>query len=77
MIIRRGLGLAAIGLALGLVGAVLVTRLMQGVLYGITATDPVTYAIVALVLLSVATLASWLPALRAARVDPLVALRAE
>jgi predicted permease len=77
MVIGRGLWLATIGLTLGFVGAVLVTRFMKGVLYGVTAADPATYAIVSLVLLSVATLASWLPALRAARVDPLVALRAE
>jgi predicted permease len=77
MIVGRGLGLAAAGVALGIVGALLVTRLMQGVLYGISAADPVTYALVAMVLLAVAAFASWLPAVRASRVDPLVALRAE
>jgi ABC-type antimicrobial peptide transport system permease subunit len=63
--------------AVGLIAAVLLTRLMQSVLYGITATDPATFATVGVGLLAVATLASWLPARRAARVDPIVALRAE
>jgi len=77
LVVSRGLTLAVIGVAIGLAGALLVTRLMQGVLYGVTSTDPLTYASVAAVLLAVAAFASWLPALRAARVDPLVALRAE
>ncbi len=77
LVVGRGLKLAGIGVGVGLVGALLLTRLMQGVLFGVTATDPVTFAIVALTLLAVAAFASWLPAARAARVDPLVALRAE
>jgi predicted permease len=77
MILNRGLRLAGIGVALGLVGALLLTRVMQGVLYGVTATDPLTFVTVALVLLGVAAFASWLPALRATRVDPLVAMRGE
>jgi predicted lysophospholipase L1 biosynthesis ABC-type transport system permease subunit len=77
MILNRGLRLAGIGVALGLVGALLLTRVMQGVLYGVTATDPLTFVAVALVLLGVAAFASWLPALRATRVDPLVAMRGE
>jgi len=77
MVVGSGLRLAAIGIAIGLAGALLLTRLMQGVLYGVTATDPVTFGGVAVMLLGVATLASWLPARRATRVDPLVALRAE
>jgi len=77
MFVGRGLGLAAIGVAVGLIAALLLTRLMQGVLYGIAPTDPATFAGVGLGLLAVAGLASWLPARRASRVDPLVALRAE
>ncbi|HET7371735.1 MAG TPA: FtsX-like permease family protein, partial [Gemmatimonadaceae bacterium] len=77
MFVGRGLRLAAVGVALGLVAALLLTRLMQGVLYGIAPTDPATFASVGVGLLAVAALASWLPARRAARVDPLVALRAE
>jgi predicted permease len=77
MVLGRGLRLAGIGVALGLVGALLLTRVMAGVLYGVTATDPLTFAAVALALLAVAAVASWLPALRATRVDPLVAMRGE
>ena len=77
MILGRGLRLAAVGVALGLVGALLLTRVMSGVLYGVTATDPLTFGAVALALLAVAAFASWLPALRATRVDPLVAMRGE
>jgi predicted permease len=77
MVLGSGLRLAAIGVGLGLVGALLLTRLMQGVLYGVTATDPLTFGLVAVGLLVVAGFASWIPARRAVRVDPLVALRAE
>jgi predicted permease len=77
MVVNRGLALAGTGVVVGLVGALLLTRLMRGVLYGVTSTDPLTFAGVALVLLVVATIASVIPALRATRVDPLVALRAE
>lgn len=77
MVVGRGLKLAGIGVVVGLIGALALTRLMQGVLYGVTATDPLTFFGVALALLAVAAFASWLPALRATRVDPLVALRSE
>ena len=77
MVVRRGLALAVAGITVGLGGAVLLTRLMQGMLYGVTSTDPLTFAAVAGVLLLVAVIASVIPALRATRVDPLVALRSE
>jgi predicted permease len=77
LVIRRGLKLALIGSAIGLIGAFGATRLVSGLLYGVTSTDPVTFSIVALALMVVALLASWLPALRAAKVDPMVALRHE
>jgi len=77
MVAGRGLRLAALGVAFGLAGALLLTRLMRGVLYGVTPNDPLTFVLVAFGLLGVAALASWLPALRATRVDPLEALRAE
>jgi predicted permease len=77
MVVRRGLWLAALGIVLGLAGAALLTRFMRSVLFGVGATDPLTFAGVAAALLAVAFLASWIPARRAARVDPLIAMRAE
>jgi putative ABC transport system permease protein len=77
MVVGQGLGLAASELALGLVGAFALTRLMKSLLYGIAPTDPLTYAGVAAVLVGVAVLASYLPARRATRVNPMIALRAE
>lgn len=77
LILKQGLWKAGIGLAIGLVGAWLLSRTMTGLLFQVQPTDPVVYAAVALVLLAVAALASWLPARRAARIDPIVALRDE
>jgi predicted permease len=77
MVISSGLRLAGLGVAIGFVGALALTRLMQGVLYSVTTYDPLTFAAVAVGLVAVAAFASWLPALRATRVDPLEALRAE
>jgi putative ABC transport system permease protein len=65
------------GLALGLLGAFAVTRLLASQLHGVPATDPLSYAEAAIVLCAAAGLASWFPAHRAARVDPMVALRSE
>jgi predicted permease len=77
MILRHGLGLVTAGLVLGLAAAAGVTHLLTFLLYGISPLDPVTFAGIALVLLAVALVASWAPALRATRVDPIVALRHE
>jgi ABC-type antimicrobial peptide transport system permease subunit len=77
MVVRRGLWLAGLGIVVGLAGAALLTRFMRSVLFGVGTTDPLTFAGVAAVLLAVAFLASWIPARRAARVDPLIAMRAE
>ncbi|HEV8446001.1 MAG TPA: ABC transporter permease [Gemmatimonadaceae bacterium] len=77
MIVWRGLRLAGLGVLVGIAAALALTRLMQGVLYGVTPTDPLTFVGVALTLLAVAAGASWIPAWRATKVDPLVALRAE
>jgi predicted permease len=77
MVVSSGLRLAGLGVAIGFVGALVLTRLMQGVLYGVTPYDPLTFAVVAIGLVAVAAFASWLPALRATRVDPLEAIRAE
>jgi len=77
MVVRQGLWLAAVGVGLGLLGAVGLTRLIASLLYGVRPVDPPTYGIVALSLAGVALLASWLPARRAAGVDPAVTLRDE
>lgn len=77
LVVRQGLRPVAIGLVLGLASAVAGTRLLSALLYGTSARDPVTLGTVAIVLLAVAALASWLPARRAARIDPVIALRAE
>jgi predicted permease len=77
MVLRQGLGLAIGGAALGLVGALIVSHLMAGMLYGVRPADPVTFAGVAVLLIGVAVLACYIPARRAIRVDPLVALRYE
>ena len=65
------------GVVVGLAGAVALGRLMSSLLFGVTATDPVTYAAVVVVLIVVAAAATWIPARRASRVDPVVALRYE
>ena len=75
MILRRGLGLAAAGAGLGVAGAWIVSHLMAGLLYGISPSDPLTYIGVTAVLVVVALAACYIPARRAMRVDPIVALR--
>jgi predicted permease len=77
MILRQALGLAVSGAAIGLVCALIVSHLMGGLLYGVRPTDPLTFAGVVLLLLQVALLACYIPARRATRVDPMVALRHE
>jgi putative ABC transport system permease protein len=75
LVVGGGLRLALVGVALGLVGALLVTRLLGSLLYGISASDPLTFALVPLLLLLVALFASWLPARRALRIDPMLTIR--
>jgi ABC-type antimicrobial peptide transport system permease subunit len=77
LIMREGLRLAVTGAAAGLVCALIVSRLMAGLLYGVRPTDPLTFAVVAILLMGVAVLACYIPARRAMKVDPMVALRYE
>ena len=75
LVLREGLGLALAGAVIGLVCALIVAHLMAGLLYGVRPTDPLTFAGVAVLLIGVALLASYIPAWRATKVDPIVALR--
>jgi putative ABC transport system permease protein len=75
LVLRQGLGLVAAGVALGMLGALALTRLLQSLLYGVAANDPFTFAIVASILTFVALFACYLPAQRASQLDPLAALR--
>ena len=77
LVLGDGFELAAAGIALGLAASYVLTRLMATMLFGVAPTDPLTFAAVALVLIAIALLACWLPARRAMRVDPMVALRHE
>ncbi|MFC1662323.1 FtsX-like permease family protein, partial [Gemmatimonadota bacterium] len=77
MVVRQGLRLAAAGVVVGLVAAGLLSSVMSSLLFGVRALDPMTYGAVALALVGIAVLASWLPARRAAGVDPSRALREE
>lgn len=77
MILRQGFALAIAGAAIGLLGALIVSHLMAGLLYGVGPTDPLTFAGVAALLIGVALLACYIPARRAIRVDPMTALRYE
>lgn len=77
LILRQGMALALIGAIIGLAIAFGATRFLKSVLYGVSASDPITFLIVTFVLAAVALLACWLPAHRATRVDPMIALRAE
>jgi predicted permease len=77
LVLRQGLWKGGIGVALGLIGAVLLSQSMTSLLFNVRPTDPVVYAVVSSVLIGVALLASYLPARRASRIDPLIALRDE
>jgi ABC-type antimicrobial peptide transport system permease subunit len=77
LVARQGLALAGIGVAIGLAPALMVSRFAASLLYGVSTTDPLTFIAVPAVLLAVAVLAVLLPARRAARTDPLTALRYE
>jgi predicted permease len=77
LVLTHGVRLTIIGVAIGLVGAYLVTRAITSVLYGVSATDPLTFVFISLLLVAVALLACYVPARKATKVDPLVALRYE
>jgi ABC-type antimicrobial peptide transport system permease subunit len=77
MVMARGLRLIACGGVIGLAGGLAVSELIRGLLYGITATDPITFAGAIVLVGAVGTMAAVVPAIRAARVDPLIALRRE
>jgi putative ABC transport system permease protein len=77
LVFRQGFRLVALGVALGLAGASAATRALRSMLFGVSPTDPVTFVAITLMLALVASFACWFPARRAARVDPLLALKHE
>jgi ABC-type antimicrobial peptide transport system permease subunit len=77
LVVGQGLRLAFAGMAIGLLAALAATRVMKSLLYGVSATDPLTFIVIALLLTFVALLACWIPARRATKVDPMIALRCE
>jgi ABC-type antimicrobial peptide transport system permease subunit len=77
MVVRGGMLLATLGIAAGLAGALVMTRFLESLLFGVEATDPVTFVAIVGLLLLMALAAAYVPARRAARIDPLISLRAE
>jgi putative ABC transport system permease protein len=77
LVLRQGLALAAIGIAIGLFGSIMLTRVLETLLFGVSTRDAKTFLVVAILLLVAALVACYVPARRAARADPIAALRAE
>jgi putative ABC transport system permease protein len=76
-VVGQGMALAALGVVCGLIAAAAATRMLEGLLFAVSATDPMVYSVLAVLLLAIAALASYIPARRAMRVDPMSALRSE
>jgi putative ABC transport system permease protein len=77
LILKQGMALALAGVGIGLLIALALTRALRSMLFGVSVTDPLTFVVIALLLAFVALVACWLPAWRATKVDPLIALRSE
>jgi len=77
LVLRDGLSIVAIGIVAGILVSVAATRVLSGLLYGITPTDAETYALASIALVVMAVIAAWVPARRAATVDPLISMRPE
>ena len=77
LVIGEGMLLTLIGITAGLAAAVGLTRFLSGLLYGVSAVDPVTFSVITLLLIGIALLACWIPARRATKVDPMIVLRSE
>ena len=77
LVVRQGMALALSGVMIGLAAAFLITRLIRSLLFGVEATDPITFGAISLLLFLIALLASYIPAQRATRIDPAASLRCE
>jgi putative ABC transport system permease protein len=76
MVLREGVVLLVVGLALGIAGALSAARVIRGLLFGVAPHDPATFAGVAVMMATIGLVACWIPALRAARIDPAISMRA-